>query len=224
MRIRTSLHNFLFPKFSERELVTLLFVLLLVIIEHFYQGVTFIIISYRQAWSEFDIKGLLGYTFALLYTLFIFAKTAEHALSTKKMTMSDKETLAMVFYFLLSVVTLISLWGTQFTRTDSFINATESFITVFIMARSFLSMFAVAHFSKKDKEIVYAGQLSDEQVSKKELISIIIVSILLYFLLRRDNGVALSVVLTYFYATSVVIFYRQNSEKVMKFFQYVQKR
>lgn len=224
MRIKTSLHNFLFPKFSELELVTLLFVLLLVFIEHSYQGVTSIIISYRQAWNEFDIKGLLGYTIALLYILFIFAKAAEHALSTKKMTMSDKEILAMVFYLLLSGVTLISLWGTQFTRIDSFINTAESFIAVFIMARSFLSMFAVAHFSKKNKEVVYTSQLSDEQVSKKELISTIIILILLYSFLRRDNGVALSVVLTYFYATSVVIFYRQNSEKVMKFFQYVRKR
>lgn len=224
MRIKTSLLNFLFPKFSELELVTLLFILLLFIIEHSYQGVTFIIISYKQAWNEFDIKGLLSYTIVLLYILFIFAKAAEHALSTKKMITKDKETLVMVFYLLLSGVTLISLWGTQITRADSFINTVENFIAVFIMARSFLSMFAVAHFSKKDKEVVYTDQLSDEQVSKKELISTIIVSILLYSFLRRDNGVALSVVLTYFYATSVVIFFRQNSERVMRFFQYVRKR
>ncbi len=223
MKIKTPLRNFLFPKFSELELVTLLFILLLFVIEHFYKAIIFIIVSYVEAWNTFDVRGLIGYTLALLYVLFIFGKATEHALSQKKMAMKDKETLAMVFYLLLSGVTLISLWGRPFIRTDSTVNTIESFITVFIMGRAFLSMFATAHFSKKNQDIVYAGRLTDEQLTKKELSVAVIISIVLYFFLRRENESALSIVLTYFYATSLVIFSRQNREKVMSFFQHMLK-
>ncbi|OGG31836.1 hypothetical protein A3I51_03135 [Candidatus Gottesmanbacteria bacterium RIFCSPLOWO2_02_FULL_38_8] len=201
--------NFLYPHFSELELTTLFYLLVLAIWE-FRTVIARIIIDLYLLSEESDkLSLLLGEATTIAAIVFFFILVAINSVKKRKITFFERGSFSFFFYVILSVITLISIvLNFSSLDTDSLWKQFEGIMLVYLFIRSLITITLTIIFSKMGRDHVYATQMTDEQLNITELILIILLSTYFYFSLRIDHVLPTSLSLAYFYTITIISFYR----------------
>ncbi len=190
----SSVINFFFPKFSEIELVSLFYLILLFTIHRWELLFSFTI----ESW-ELVSMGIIAASISLLVFF--------NAVSYRKASQIEKKIFSFCFYLLLSMITIYSLASSSSRLTNSFGNPVlemlELLIIFFLFLKSFARLILMRYASKHIIEDL-GNQMQDKQLNVIELITIILFAPVFYILLQANNSLAQVVCLSYFYLNIVI--------------------
>lgn len=215
------------PPFSELELLTLFYLISIFVVQQiiifrdhlakvfgemissFVPSITYLLSSGEA--SLWDVLLLFVAIAMLLYMLVhIVYSLISFAVTKRRMSQSNKEWFAYLFYILLAVLSFFSTWNpyARFETDLSFADKVNNIIIYFVLIRS-AGMGIVAHyFSKTKMGHVLGSRVSDVQIRWWELGTLLLAGPLLFFSLRHSRSINSSIVLSYFYITSSIFFLR----------------
>ncbi|MCR4263939.1 MAG: hypothetical protein NUV98_04445 [Candidatus Roizmanbacteria bacterium] len=196
--------NFIWPPISELDIVTFFFITFLVLLE-FRVLVYQFMMDYWDEGTFNDIRDIL--LMGIFISVFLWV-LVRHAFVHEIMKESDRSLLALFFYLSITMASFMSFTKSIEVSDMSFIQHINRWISIFLLTRSIISFVFTAVLARAKQDHVFASQVNDEQVTKPELIIIIILATSLYFFLRLENPVATSTILTYFYSTTILLLLR----------------
>lgn len=198
--------NFFFPPFSEKELVSLFYLIFLSGIHHWK---SIIDVAFQSGELFFFCLGAIAYVLLVFY----------YAGSLKKISDTEKQFFTYPFYVLLSLITLYSLrslpdLNSASNRSGLFFDLLEIFeflIIIYLFLKSFLQIL-IMRFAPNETSRQIAKQMQDEQLRSVELILIILFAPVIYLQLQANNSISQVLCLSYFYLITIITF----SNKVIK--------
>ena len=183
--------NFFFPYFSERELVILFSIILLVIFNNYERILT----------SSFEEKLILFLGVILLVGFIVYS-----IISSKPIPSYDRKLIATPYFIILGVSAFIGLIGSFPLSAEEFLSQpifnviNDGFLIVAFVRYGVMGFGAVA-ISKVNKDRWLAEQFSEEQTSLLGLSLFITICFIIFYLLRTYS-IPSQIALTYFYTTT----------------------
>lgn len=208
-----------YPHFSETELTTLFFLIILLIIEQRLALVQLVIDEYASILQTADLverlEGLLCYSVIIISIIFFFIALAINALKNRKLSIAEKRGFASIFYVFLSAISFVSILDYMGNFFPSLWSRFEELYLFYLLIRSLTTMVLTFMIVRQGASKVLANQMTDEQISRKELLILLILSIFFFFNLRQTHTIPVTLSLSYFYVTTLLFFYRQLSKKII---------
>lgn len=211
-KITQTFKNFLFPRFSELEFITLSYLVLLVVVE---KRQLLLKVIAEEANRLFTIGSLdeqfksfiaLGF-FAVCIFLFV-ASIFVNAFRNRTISFTERKTYATFFYVGLSFISILSFGEITMVSAGRWYRTIEGFILLYIFFQSLVRLTTTMFLSKQNKEELYVLQMSDKQLNRSDLLILLVVGAILYNLLRNGYGIPVTLSLAYFYTTTILYIYR----------------
>lgn len=207
----------LLPKFSELELLTFAYLLVLAFLRSLPKLAPFAIKLaplFRQEYLlQLSLWDVIQIVFGVLIMLAIATgliyKLIYHALHSRKMPLSDKEMLAPLFYLMLAGFSFISTKSLLNLPPQNLLDQLNRFISLFILLQSAGTFLLTYLIMKLEIDNVLGKRVTDEQLSKLELATLIFAGFIVYLLLYPSNSISSTIILSYFYLTSVIYLLRK---------------
>lgn len=211
--------DILFPRFSEIQLITLFYLVILLLIDQRAAINQFI---FEEFFSALQINNLfenfklfLSLTVFLLFIVMFFPYLFINTIKQKRLTSEQKSSYSSAFYILLSTFSLLSLFELSAEGTNSLFSIFEGIILLYLMIRSLITILLTFILSKSGKESIYSGQMTDEQIQRKDIFFIILLSPIFYFYLRFSYSLFPSLSLSYFYVVTLILTFRKFADKIV---------
>lgn len=186
--------NFFFPPYSERELVSLFY---LIFLSGIHQWKSILELAFLSGELFFFCVG------AILFVVFVFY----NAVSNRPITYWEKQSFALPFYIMLSIITIFSLLSPNSiiygNRGVALVSSIELIILIYLLFKSFFRII-VMWFAPDQTSQYIANQMNDQQLGASELIMIVLFAPVLYLLLQANNSFAQVLCLSYFYLTTMI--------------------
>lgn len=221
----TKIKKFFFPPFSELEIVTLSYLFFIVVIENRDIVISYLTSEFLPQLTSFDlynfiILSLIWVIMPVFFLFYLVIKLLQNAKSKKPMSFVDKKFFAGLFYVALMYLSITSAFSISYSSQHQWIRIVEIAFIFFILFRSLIMGISVAILKRAEMEHIYASQITDEQMSIKESIFVIILSTLIYTFLRQNHNLSSTLALSYFYVTYLVLLLRRimKNPVILRFF------
>lgn len=201
----SKLKDIFYPPFSETDAFALLVSLLLPIllkITNFFTLDLFL--------DELGLRTeVLIFATVIIFWAYLVIK---NILVKKEMSLQEKNTMAIYFYLIVGFLTLWSAIEFLLIPVSS-LNALSLFdfvnmsIAIFLFFRSLISVASLR--VAKDYKDMLVSQVKDDQAGLVEVVFLIIVASIVYLLIQFHYSIAYSILLTYFYSSSILNFYKK---------------
>lgn len=200
------------PKFSELELLTFVYLLMLVFLQSLPKIVPEAIklvqlfrLEYLLQLPLWDtIRIVFGILIILAIAVGLIYKLIYHALHSHKMSLSDKEMLAPLFYFMLGGFSFFSTKELLNLPPQSILDYVNRLVSLFILIQSAGILFLTYLIMRLEIDNVLGKRVTDEQLSKLELSILIVAGLVIFALLRPSHSISSTVILSYFYLTFLI--------------------
>lgn len=235
-KFRQYVKDILFPPFSERELITLAYLVVLMVSVAVISDPSAIVtaifdlakrLTFYGAYGLWDfITASLDLTEFVLYGLGALAVIwilYDIAIRQQKESLETKKFVAYIFYAALSLISVMVLSrsiGTYFIKSafDFILTRTRSFdvwtlinniVIGFLLLRSMLTALITYAYVKLNQEHLLAMRMTDEQMNRTELVMLIVAATAIFLFLVQGNDRLVAVLLSYFYVTLLLDIYRK---------------
>lgn len=219
-KIGNILKDIFFPHFSELELITLFFIITLLLFEQ--RGVLISLItkeynSILQISNSYErFKLFANYLFLMVFILFFYLGLIYNAVKKRVMSALEQEVFSFLFYVVISLISFLSIFELREQNQLVLLRIIENLSLAFLILRSLGTLVLTLIFSKTRLKEIYSSQITNEQLTKIELVLLVIISTITYLFLRNSHGVFSTLSLSYFYVTSLVLLYRYFANKLIK--------
>ena len=233
-KLKQYVKDILFPPFSERELVTLAYLIALFFVVAVITDpapILSAIVEFAKRLTFHGPNGFIAFITAILgavkaawYGLIGFVVVVilyDIAIEQRKVPLVIKKFVAYLFYTalsLLSIATLLrynayalveSFVTPLFTRRLDVLAFINNAIMGFLFLRSMVTLLLTYAYGKSDKEHLLGMRMTDEQVSHAELAMIIVCATAIFLFLSQGHDRLVAVLLSYFYTTLLLDIYRK---------------
>ena len=196
-----------FPKFSEIETISIIYIFAFSIIYNFIykaEKILYGLYSNISGLIVIDIL-ILGIIFAYTYKLiYILSKSA---FTKEKLKDSQRVGLATTFYLLSSLITLIASFEFFINFEYSILNLVNSFVLFYILLRSLFVLSATNPLLNQDPKLIIE-RFDDRQTNKLELTILLILVPVIYIFLKPNYSFFTALALTYFYSDIILVLLR----------------
>lgn len=204
--------DFFFQQISESEVIIFFYFLFLGVIEHRGEIAVKIFAIVKDFWlitnpSDF-FEALIVCLFLVLILSYTFGNLIWFACS--KTHWKDKEKLFFSFWFysLLSAFSIYSLISFSSLPDNSRLSFIYKLSLIFMTVRSLFTLLITLILSKLEKLDLLLTQITNRQINFSELFLTLIIGGVLYLLIRPENNFSSTVVLCFFYTSTLLLFYR----------------
>jgi hypothetical protein len=207
-KITLAVRNFIFPPFSELEVIALVYLLF-----HFFFEIRNEIYPYllqlvitswnntsHPVWGKLII---ILYGAMICYTIYL---VITHAILNRTLKDHERGVFAFIFYLVLSVITLFSLSSIE--PTD--VHIIDIVIIWYLLIRSLLTILSMLILLRAERIHIVKNQLKDKQVTKVELLLLLLLSTVFYIYLRGEKDSMLAISIAYFYVTFIISVFRNS--------------
>lgn len=211
------------PKFSELELLTFVYLLMLV----FLQNLPKIVPPAIKLVQLFRLENLLqlplwdtiqivfGVLIMLALATGLVYKLIYHALHSHKMSLFDKEMLAPLFYLLLGGFSFLSTKALLNLPLQSPLDYANRLISLFILIQSGGTFFLTYLIMELEIDEILGKRVTDEQLSKLELAILAIAGFVIFTLLHPSHSLSSTIILSYFYLISLIHLLRKAKPLIL---------
>ena len=220
------LRKFFFPHYSELELAALAFLVILSlfdisifspdrVLDFINSEIVFFIDFFKEA--PFGFFASLFFMLSIIFLIFLtLYRIFHHALhDTEKMRFGEKVVFSSFFYITLSIISIVALLIGIFKGTfeKSIFGLLYQVSIWFVLLQSTMRLL-IMYTQSETLELlkIFTSHVTDEQINKRELLGLIIVSALLYSFFRYDQAaISTAIILSYFYGTLLINGFRKIS-------------
>lgn len=196
-----NLVSFFFPPFSEKELVSLYYLIFLSAVQYWESLLSVAFISMELFFS------IIGGILAIGLVFY-------HAVSYSQALKVEKQFFAYSFYIILSIITIHSLLSPNSimysNRDGTFVNIMELIILIYLLFKSFLRII-IMRFANNETSNQITNQMNNEQLNAKEVILIVLLGPVIYLLNQTNNSLTQVLCLSYFYLNSIITIFNRVS-------------
>lgn len=202
-----NLINFFFPRFSEKELVSLCYLIFLSGIHQWKSVLSLAFMSMRLFFF------LIGVALAMAMVFY-------HAIRYSHASQVEKQFFAYSFYIILSIISIYSLSSLPDLNSINnrrnllfdFMEIIEFIIIIYIFLKSFLRII-IMRFAPDETSHHIANQMKNEQLRVIELVLIILFAPVIYLLIQPNNSIPQVLCLSYFYLSTLITISEKISRK-----------
>jgi hypothetical protein len=207
---------FFFPRFSELDLVTIVFLIMVFVAENLDY---FVVESVKTIQNLEDALGALT---VLLGIIFLIGAIAFLAIDKSRIGGQTKEGVIKLFYFIITLATLASLDPSKLDNAKISGDFVGDFQTIFYFAFYFRAVIAFLLLLPMvvfllDREHIQEKHYSDEQMNLFSIILMVTLSFILYTWFRQDHNSVFSILASHFLVTSIIHILNINqAERILR--------
>jgi hypothetical protein len=216
--------NTIWAPISELD-IFVIFILFVCLLFEFKDRIAIWILFVYSSLFKFDTFSDQAVVFVCLFIVVLFLllllyRIIKNALVYELLHYKEREMLSGFFYMSIGLVSTQSILDHR-SFSDVFNNLSiTTILPAFILARSIISLGALYLFTRTSRENVYATQLTDDQMTKLDVLLSILLGIIIYMWIRRSEMVATTIIVSYFYITMLVLIIHKLASYVKVHFQH----
>ncbi len=205
------------PTFSESDIIGLLYPILIAIVLNGSLLLNFILEGLIPREISFDeiveiVRFLIVLVVVAIFVYTTIHLTIKHAFSDEQVKYREKSFLIFVYYLCVFSLTLLSfMYYVPVARLDPYLNENQYlfnvFLHFFILGRVFIGWLLLNALEKKYPAI-HRSRMDDTQILRYELVILLFIETILFFVLYRQNSGLTTIFLSWTYAT---LFYKAIS-------------
>lgn len=195
-KLDRKINSILLPEFSELDVFTLGYFVLLLGIHHYKLVLSFLAELLTGYFQQGKYDDLFEFILFGLLAAFVVYTLMRHAVSQKNWSVDEASLVGQVFYLFIGVLSIFS-----YIEGDFDFMSIDSAIAFILMIRSVLMVLLVQHFRKTHQDFKISERMTQTQATPVQLVALVVLGGGVYYLLQQRYELYALLLLGYFYVT-----------------------